>query len=407
MEAAMTRWESLRKQGRSTATLGFALLIALVSLAGCVGAVGEPESYGEGTSTGEQAVSKVSSQTVLARAEGIAPHNRPYVFNGVQDCYGYVRQVWNAILYDGSMHSEDFYPNSYNKSRWLGVSGGLPVADYPSSNWVYFSDPSVLLPGDVLSTHQGHAWGDTWHGGLYAGVSNGQHRIWDNSGSGNGAYNRPFYWGFHYYYKPTHDMLAGKGSSSSGSSGSSGSTTKPSAGWVQEYGTFSPYFEINVRTAPNTSASIVATYGPGQSVNYDSYYNDGRYVWIHYVSYSGYDRYMVCRENGTAWGSFSSGGAASSSSSSSSSGSSGSASSGGSKGWVTEYGTFVPYFPINVRTGPSTSSSVVATYNAGESVNYDSYYNDGWYVWLHYVSYSGYDRYLVGRENGTAWGDFY
>ena len=79
----------------------------------------------------------------------------------------------------------------------------------------------------------------------------------------------------------------------------------PASKWVSESGTFTPDFAINVRNAPNTSAGIVATYNKGQSVRYDSYYNDGRYVWIHYKSYSGYDRYMVCREKGTAWGSFS------------------------------------------------------------------------------------------------------
>ena len=82
-------------------------------------------------------------------------------------------------------------------------------------------------------------------------------------------------------------------------------TPKPASKWVSESGTFVPDFAINVRSAPNTSAGIVATYNKGQSVRYDSYYNDGRYVWIHYKSYSGHDRYMVCRENGTAWGSFS------------------------------------------------------------------------------------------------------
>ena len=82
-------------------------------------------------------------------------------------------------------------------------------------------------------------------------------------------------------------------------------TPKPTSKWVSESGTFVPDFSINVRSAPNTSAGIVATYNKGQSVRYDSYYNDGRYVWIHYKSYSGHDRYMVCRENGTAWGSFS------------------------------------------------------------------------------------------------------
>lgn len=81
-------------------------------------------------------------------------------------------------------------------------------------------------------------------------------------------------------------------------------TPAPASKWISESGTFSPSFAINVRNAPNTSAGIVATYSAGENVRYDSYYNDGRYVWIHYKSYRGHDRYMVCRENGTAWGSF-------------------------------------------------------------------------------------------------------
>ena len=80
---------------------------------------------------------------------------------------------------------------------------------------------------------------------------------------------------------------------------------KPTNKWVAESGTFVPYFAINVRNGASTASAVVATYNKGESVRYDSHYNDGRYVWIHYKSYSGHDRYMVCRENGTAWGSFS------------------------------------------------------------------------------------------------------
>ena len=82
-------------------------------------------------------------------------------------------------------------------------------------------------------------------------------------------------------------------------------TPKPTNKWVAESGMFIPSFAINVRSGTSTASPVVATYNKGESVRYDSYYNDGRYVWIHYKSYSGYDRYMVCRENGTAWGSFS------------------------------------------------------------------------------------------------------
>lgn len=181
--------------------------------AGCVGgAVGgeQDETHDNfGTFSATRPVGKALQRAVLRRAAGLARQNRPYIFNGVQDCYGYIRQVWNAILHDGSAHPEDFYPKAYNRRRWLSVARGLPVADAPSSKWAYFSSPSQLLPGDVLATHKGHAWGSRWHGGIYAGKTSAGHRQWDNTTyNGNGAFNRPLYRGFHYYYRPTHELLA-------------------------------------------------------------------------------------------------------------------------------------------------------------------------------------------------------
>jgi hypothetical protein len=146
---------------------------------------------------------------IMQRAEGIAPHNRPYQFDAIHDCYGYVRQVWNALLADGSVHAEDFYPNAYTATRWLYIDGGLPTVDAPSQNWVPISDINQLVPGDILATHQGHRWGDDWHGGLYAGKVGTTHYQWDSSNLNgvSGAYKRPYWTGFRYYYKPTHDLL--------------------------------------------------------------------------------------------------------------------------------------------------------------------------------------------------------
>jgi N-acetylmuramoyl-L-alanine amidase CwlA len=78
-----------------------------------------------------------------------------------------------------------------------------------------------------------------------------------------------------------------------------------SSAWVRESGTFRPFFTINVRSNPSTASTLVATYQAGDLVHYDSYMSDGTYTWIHYVSFSGADRYLVCRQSGTAWGSFS------------------------------------------------------------------------------------------------------
>ena len=51
----------------------------------------------------------------------------------------------------------------------------------------------------------------------------------------------------------------------------------------------------NVRSEPNTNASIVATYGVGQSINYDSVYECDGYRWISYIGASGKRRYVACR----------------------------------------------------------------------------------------------------------------
>lgn len=51
----------------------------------------------------------------------------------------------------------------------------------------------------------------------------------------------------------------------------------------------------NVRSAPNTRAEIVATYGVGQSIRYDSVYECDGYRWISYIGASGKRRYVACR----------------------------------------------------------------------------------------------------------------
>ncbi len=51
----------------------------------------------------------------------------------------------------------------------------------------------------------------------------------------------------------------------------------------------------NVRSEPNTNASIVAQYGVGQKINYDSVYECDGYRWISYIGASGKRRYVACR----------------------------------------------------------------------------------------------------------------
>ena len=51
----------------------------------------------------------------------------------------------------------------------------------------------------------------------------------------------------------------------------------------------------NVRSAPNTRAEVVAQYGVGQSIRYDSVYECDGYRWISYIGGSGKRRYVAFR----------------------------------------------------------------------------------------------------------------
>ena len=58
-------------------------------------------------------------------------------------------------------------------------------------------------------------------------------------------------------------------------------------------GTFTANTTLNIRTAPSTSASVVGSYAPGESLTYDHVYIRGGYAWARYMSYSGQYHYVA------------------------------------------------------------------------------------------------------------------
>lgn len=161
-------------------------------------------------SAGVQAKADSGLETlIMKRAAQVAAqiHNSGgYRFDGSNDCYGFMRRVWDPVL---------------------GARGapGLPVADFVSRNWQPIRSWSALRLGDVLATHQGHRWGEQWHGGLFNGFVSGKAYIFDNSYA-NGPMARVAPAGlFHYYYRPTHDMLGGSNSAQGSSTMSQASKT--------------------------------------------------------------------------------------------------------------------------------------------------------------------------------------
>lgn len=63
---------------------------------------------------------------------------------------------------------------------------------------------------------------------------------------------------------------------------------------------------------------------------------------------------------------------------------------------------------LNVRTAPSLSADIVATYHEGDVIHYDQVYNGDGYRWISYVGNSGNRRYVACRDtDGTPYCEFY
>ena len=59
---------------------------------------------------------------------------------------------------------------------------------------------------------------------------------------------------------------------------------------------------------------------------------------------------------------------------------------------------------VKVRAGPSTSTQAVATYSAGETVNYDQKVENEGRLWISYIGDSGKRRYCCARDtNGEKY----
>lgn len=97
-----------------------------------------------------------------------------------------------------------------------------------------------------------------------------------------------------YYNYPWTSVLRYVGDNTSVSKPTSQSK---SSGWIKDESWYGVTEAIcNVRSAPSTKASVVAQYGEGEKIYYDSVYEGDGYRWISYISYSGVRRYVAYRQ---------------------------------------------------------------------------------------------------------------
>ncbi|WP_282805364.1 SEC10/PgrA surface exclusion domain-containing protein [Lactobacillus isalae] len=161
--------------------------------------------------------------------------------------------------------------------------------------------------------------------------------------------------------------------------------------WHRESADFVTGGVINLRTAPNTNSAIIETMPTGSTIKYDAYQKIGQYTWLRQPREDGSYGYIVGRNNGVAWGTFKESTAKPVQSQSN---------------WHKESADFVTGGVINLRTAPNTNSAIIEAMPTGSTIKYDAYQKIGQYTWLRQPREDGSYGYIVGRNNGVAWGTF-
>ena len=186
--------------------------------------------------------------------------------------------------------------------------------------------------------------------------------------------------------------------------------------WTKQNGVFITGGAINLRTGASTNSKVIALLPTNTEVKYDAYRTTGQYTWLRQPRANGQYGYLVGRNNGNAWGTFKAGSAAASKPATNNKPAQNTnkpsqpvhtnTSNNVNSNWTKENGVFITGGAINLRTGASTNSKVIALLPTNTEIKYDAYRTEGQYTWLRQPRANGQYGYLVGRNNGNAWGTF-
>ena len=187
--------------------------------------------------------------------------------------------------------------------------------------------------------------------------------------------------------------------------------TNVNSDWTKQNGVFITGGAINLRTGASTNSKVITELPANSEVKYDAYHTIGQYTWLRQPRANGQYGYLVGRNNGQAWGTFKEGSAAASKPSQPTTKPSQpaqrpSTNTNVNSDWTKQNGVFITGGAINLRTGASTNSKVITQLPANSEVKYDAYRTEGQYTWLRQPRANGQYGYLVGRNNGQAWGTF-
>ena len=189
--------------------------------------------------------------------------------------------------------------------------------------------------------------------------------------------------------------------------------TNVNSDWTKQNGVFVTGGAINLRTGASTNSKVIAMLPTNTEIKYDAYHTEGQYTWLRQPRANNKYGYLVGRNNGQAWGTFKEGSATASKPAETKPANKPaqptnkpSTNTNVNSDWTKQNGVFVTGGAINLRTGASTNSKVIAELPANSEVKYDAYRTIGQYTWLRQPRANNKYGYLVGRNNGQAWGTF-
>ena len=186
--------------------------------------------------------------------------------------------------------------------------------------------------------------------------------------------------------------------------------------WTKQNGVFITGGAINLRTGASTNSKVIALLPTNTEIKYDAYRTEGQYTWLRQPRANGQYGYLVGRNNGNAWGTFKVGSATSNKPVTNNKPAQNTnkpsqpvhtnTNNNVNSDWTKQNGVFITGGAINLRTGASTNSKVIALLPTNTEIKYDAYRTTGQYTWLRQPRANGQYGYLVGRNDGNAWGTF-
>ena len=193
--------------------------------------------------------------------------------------------VYYALRFAGAI-SAGWAVNTEYMHDWLKKNGYVLIAE--NQYW-------QAQAGDIfIWGKRGQSAGAGGHTGMFIDENNIIHCNYASNGiSINNHDERWAYAGKPYFY-----AYRLKKSNVGAATKNNGNSTQPNIKWEEWNGTVK-VDKLNVRNAPSTSNTPVATYSKGERIYFDGWIVANGYRWGTYISYSGVRRYVAYRNDGT------------------------------------------------------------------------------------------------------------